>query len=284
MIQQQNTVIKVIEWLRQHRAVNMLLVGLYFLFIVFMHHPLVLLSIHVEQLLGIGSYDTAVAVIFVLLLASVAWFIFRNLPKQNDKKGTAYFYGFSTLILMATHAQFMFDSNIEVIHALEFTLLVLLIFPLVNRFSAAICFTLPFMLIDEWYQYILLYPDFNDYFDLNDILMDTYGCGLMMVLLMLLGIKNTTDTPALWKRGEVRWLLLLTGCIIVGVATGIISPYLNDTALLVMNERSIAEPFWRFHIAHNRYYHVMAPAEGFAAIGLLYLFYLGMDCRKSATA
>ncbi|MBK7149892.1 MAG: hypothetical protein IPH78_14055 [Bacteroidetes bacterium] len=51
------------EWLRQHRAINLLLVLIYFLFIVFMHHPLVLLSVHVEQLLGIGHYDTVVAVI-----------------------------------------------------------------------------------------------------------------------------------------------------------------------------------------------------------------------------
>lgn len=284
MNQQQNTVIKAIEWLRQHRAINVVLVVFYFLFIVFMHHPLVLLSVHVEQLLGIGNYDATVALVFIALLGGVAWFIVRNMPEQIDKEGAAYLYGFSTLILMATHAQFMFDSNIEVIHALEFTLLVLLIFPLANRFSAAICFTLPFMLIDEWYQYILLYPDFNDYFDLNDILMDTYGCGLMMVLLMLLGVNSIANTPALWKRGEFRWLLLLAGCIIAGVAFGIIAPYMNDTAWLVMNERSTAEPFWRFHIAHNRYYHVMAPAEGFAAIALLYLFYLGMDYRKSATA
>ncbi|MBK7149891.1 MAG: VanZ family protein [Bacteroidetes bacterium] len=85
------------------------------------------------------------------------------------------------------------------IHALEFTWLVFLLFPVANRYSAAICLTLPFMLLDEWYQYILLYPEFNDYFDLNDILMDTYGCGLMMVLLMLLGVKNK-PLPRFWKR------------------------------------------------------------------------------------
>lgn len=271
------------EWLRQHRAINLLLVLIYFLFIVFMHHPLVLLSVHVEQLLGIGHYDTVVAVIFVFLLAIAVRLNARKMPAQNEQRGTAYFYGFVTLVLLATHAQFMFDSNIEVIHALEFTWLVFLLFPVANRYSAAICLTLPFMLLDEWYQYILLYPEFNDYFDLNDILMDTYGCGLMMVLLMLLGVKNK-PLPRFWKRTEVYGLAVLLLLILFGAASGFISAYANDAAWLVMNERSTAEPFWRFHVAHQRFYHVMAPQEGLAAITLLYLFYLGMDQKRAVSA
>ncbi|MBK7149875.1 MAG: hypothetical protein IPH78_13960 [Bacteroidetes bacterium] len=79
----------------------------------------------------------------------------------------------------------------------------------------------------------------------NDILMDTYGCGLMMVLLMLLGVKNK-PLPRFWKRTEVYGLAVLLLLILFGAASGFISAYANDAAWLVMNERSTAEPFGGF--------------------------------------
>lgn len=269
-----------IFWLQSHRWANLLLVLLYFVFIVFMHHPLVLLSMWVERSLTFGIYNTVVATVFTTLVVGMLYVVYRQAARHTANRATGLFYIGCSLLLLFAHSRFMFDSNIEVIHALEFTLLAFLIFPITRRFGAAVLFTLPFMLIDEWYQYILLYPDWNDYLDLNDILTDTYGCGLAMAVLMLCGVKGNQHVPPLYKRPEFIVLAAMVLLVIVATLTCIIAPYAGDACantLLVVNERLTAEPFWRPHPTHGNLFHVMKPAEALIAITLLHLFYTGMD-------
>lgn len=269
-----------IFWLQSRRWANLLLVLLYFVFILAMHHPLVLLSIWVEHNLTIGLYNTVVASIFSVLVIGMLYVVYQQAVRHTTNRATGIFYIGSSLLLLFAHSRFMFDSNIEVIHSLEFTFLAFLIFPITRRFGAAVLFTLPFMLFDEWYQYILLYPDWNDYFDLNDILTDTYGCGLTMAVLMLCGVKGSQNVPPLYKRPEFITLAAIVLLVIVATLTCVIAPYAVDSCnntLLVMNERMVPEPFWRMHPTHGNLFHVMKPGEGLVAITLLHLFYMGLD-------
>lgn len=268
------------DYLRIRPVLNVVLVATYFLFILFMHHPLVLLSVAIERQIGIAMYNATVAVVFLVIVVAIIYVLAKAFRQYRENQKLKIFYFVTTLALLVIHSRFMFDSNIEVIHALEFTFLAFLIFPIVNRFGAAVFFTLPFMLADEWYQYTMLYPQWNDYFDLNDILMDTYGCGLTMSMLMIFGITNTNQDVPFARRGEfIVWVLLLV-TIVAAVQLCFIAPYASDTCsntVLIMNERTTPEPFFRLHPSHNIWYHVMQPAEGFAAIMLLHLFYFGMD-------
>lgn len=269
-----------IFWLQSRRLINLIFILLYFAFILAMHHPLVLLSIWVEHNLTIGVYNTVVATVFGLLVIGMLYVVYRQAARHTANRATGLFYIGCSLLLLFAHSRFMFDSNIEVIHALEFTLLAFLIFPITRRFGAAVLFTLPFMLIDEWYQYILLYPDWNDYLDLNDILTDTYGCGLAMAVLMLCGVKGSQHVQPLYRRSEFILLVVMVVLVVAGVATCIIAPYAGDACantLLVVNERLTAEPFWRPHPTHGNLFHVMKPTEALGAITLLHLFYMGMD-------
>lgn len=264
---------------------NALLVLGYFVFIVFMHNPLVLLSVYIEQHMGIENYNLLIAVVFFSVLAIFIYFLSGRFVayKANRKLKTVYLI--VTLLLLIIHSRFMFDSNIEVIHSFEFTILAFLLFPFTQRFGAAIFFTLPFMLIDEWYQYTLLYPAYNDYFDLNDLLTDTYGCGLTMLALMISGIEGSRTTAPIYKRPEFIGLVSGVVLILLLVKTGVVAPYMSDSCantLLVMNERTAPEPFWRAHPTHHILYHVMNPYEGFALVSLLHLFYLGLDSFRKA--
>lgn len=269
-----------ITWLQKHPLINAVLVIAYFLFIIFMHHPLVLHSVYIENKLGIETYNLVVAVVFMAVLLGLLYFISKQFMLHKENRQHKIIYLLVTLGLLFTHSRFMFDSNIEVIHSFEFTFLAFLLFPFFNRFGAAVFFTLPFMLIDEWYQYILLYPDFNDYFDLNDLLTDTYGCALMMLLLMIAGVNGEETKKPLQKRPEFIGLVSLVIIVVVLVKLCVVVPYASDACsntLLVMNESLTPEPFWRAHPTHHISYHVMNPTEGFIAVVLLHLFYLGLD-------
>ena len=281
------TLNQVIDWLRSHRIINLLFALAYFLFILFMHDPLVHLSLWVEKNLSLPVYNSVVAAIFILILFILLFFLQKKLRLKNENRKLQLFYLSITIAFIIIHSRFMFDSNIEVIHSFEFTFLAFLLFAFTKRFSAAIFFTLPFMIVDEWYQYIILYPQQNDYFDLNDILMDTYGCGLAMTVLFILGLKGSETIAAFWKRSEFISLLVLTTAILIAAKLCLIVPYTNETCsntLLVINEGVTYEPFWRLHPAHNIWFHVMKPLEGLLAIFTLHFFYFGLDSfRKNRT-
>lgn len=276
-----------IFWLQSHRTINVLLVLAYFSLIIAMHHPLVLLSIWIEHRLTIETYNLAVAVIFLTLVCLFLFFLSKGFVKNTDNRKLKLGYLLATLLLLVLHSRFMFDSNIEVIHSFEFTLLSFLIFPFTKRFGAAIFFTLPFMLIDEWYQYILLYPQWNDYFDLNDILTDTYGCALTMLALMIAGVKGNENLKPFWKNPEVIGLIVGIVLVLLAGRAGYIVSFANEAGsntLLIMNECLNGEPFWRAHPTHHILYHVMKPLEGLIAISVLHFCYFGLDSLRKNSA
>jgi hypothetical protein len=274
-----------IFWLQTRRLINLVLIAGYFLFLLFMHDPLVHVSMWVEKQLSLQLYNTVVAAVFVLLVIVAGSLLLRKLLADKSNRTLKVFYLFATLLLLFIHSRFMFDSNIEVIHSLEFTGLAFLIFPLTRRFGATIFFTVPFMLIDEWYQYTVLYPQWLDYFDLNDLMTDTYGCALAMLTLMILGIKGSENVKPFWQRTEFIALASGVVVILVLVKLCIIAPYANqvcDNTRLLINHRLTEEPFWRPHPTHHINFHVMKPLEALIAIASLHLFYFGLDSFRNA--
>lgn len=241
-------------------------------------------SMWVEGHLSLPVYNKATAVVYLLFLFVLSWVLWRQFPRYKENQKLKIFYLLTTIALVIIHSRFMFESNIEIIHSFEFTFLALLLFPLSRRFGAAIFFALPFMLVDEWYQYIKLYPDWNDYFDLNDVVMDTYGCALTMCVIFMMGVRPQGNSKPFWQRPE--FIGLVTLGVVVGVlfALNIIVPYMSQktsATWLVMNERLSPEPFLRAHPTHNIMYHVMKPLEGLLVIALLHLFYFGLDSFRS---
>lgn len=277
----------IIFWLQVRRSVNLLLVFAYFFFLLLMHNPLVHLSMWVEKNLSLPVYNVVVAVIFLTFISVLVVVLQKKIREESEDRNLKITYLFITTTAIIIHSRFMFDSNIEVIHSFEFTFLAFLIFPLTRRFGAAILFTLPFMLFDEWFQYIMLYPDWNDYFDLNDIMMDTYGCGLALTVLMILGVKGALNVKPLLKRPEFVSLVSLAVLVLIAVKLCFIACYENEVCantILVMNKRIALEPFFRFHPTHNLWFHVMKPTEGFIAIPLLHVFYMGLDSLRKNSA
>ncbi|MES2619845.1 MAG: VanZ family protein [Bacteroidota bacterium] len=276
----------IIYWLRARPAVNILFIVLYFLAILFLHDPLAQLSLKLEQTISLGTYNRLVEVIYVIFLVVLIGVVWKFIKKYSDNTRHKLSYLSLTILFVIIHSRFMFDSKIEVIHSFEFTFLVFLIFPLVNRFGAAVFFTLPFMLIDEWYQYTIQYP-YLDYFDLNDIVMDTYGCGIAMALLMIIGVKGQQEIKPWWKRAEGISLISLFILVLVAVKICFIAPYASDSCsntLLVINERYDTEPFLRFHIFHNTWFHVMKPLEALIVITIVHIFYFGLDSLRKHSA
>jgi hypothetical protein len=245
-----------------------------------MHDPVVHLSVWVMNWLTLPVYNKTVIVIFALFLILFSVFLFGHLRDRRDNFGLKLVYLVVTLALIIIHFKTMFEMNIEIIHIFEFPFLAFLLFPLTRRFGATVLFTIPFMLLDEWHQYIVLYPSYVDYFEFNDVVMDTYGCGLAVTTLLIMGVKGSTEIKPFWRRPEFISLLGFMIAVVILIKVCFISVYDSGKCAntwLVLNRIPGEQSFWRQYPGRDVIYHVMQPIEAMIYIPLLAFFYFGLD-------
>jgi hypothetical protein len=168
--------------------------------------------------------------------------------------------------------------NIEVVHVLEFTLLSVLLFPLLGSFGASVVFTLPFIFVNEWYQYVVLYPGYIQYFEFNDIVIDLLGCGMAMIFLWIAGVKPE-ETSAFWRNPEFVFLIAVNLLFLVLLATCVLTFYPGnkcENTFLVLNQLQNPHLFWQTHV-YGAVYHVMKPLEGLVIVNGVCIFFSVMS-------
>jgi hypothetical protein len=272
-----------VAWLQAHRAINSALVIGYALFILLAHNAFVQHSIWVMNALTLPVYNGVVAgiagvfgVLFVLLMLS---FFRINTPERPRK----LFYLIAILLLLVVHHIFLFEMNIEVIHAMQFAVLGFLLFPFTQRFGAAIAMGIPIMMLDEWYQYRVLYPDYVQYFDFNDILMDMLGCALLLCGMWIVGVQTKPAPQPIYRRPEIILMAALSVAIVTAILSCTIAFFPENACpntWLVLNKLPNPLIFWQVHPFTGRIYHAIPPMEGMAVILGISLFFLGMG-RKA---
>jgi len=280
MEQSSNLIQRCVNWLAAHRIMNLLLVLLYFVFIYYMHVPVAQLSVWVMNNLSLPLYNKVVLSISGLLLILFVIVMFVQLNKHRDNRLLKIIYLLFTIVIIIIHFYTMFEMNIEIIHIFEYSILALLIFPLTRRFGASVLLAIPFMLVDEWHQYIVLYPGYVEYFEFNDIMMDMYGCGLAMVSLMICGVRGEWPIQPLWRRTEFIFLIAGLVAIAIAVHTCFISLYQADkcsNTWLVLSILHGPITFWSQFPGRDVIYHIMQPVEAIVSISVLSIIYFGLD-------
>jgi hypothetical protein len=265
--------------LKQHKALNLSLVFIYGISLIFLHDFFVGLSYNTMINLSLPVYNKVVLAISVCggiaVLVSLLYMLYNTKEDRNKK----IFFLLTTSLLIALHYKFLFEMNIEVVHVLEFTFLAVLLFPLTGSFGGAVVFTLPFIFVNEWYQYVVLYPTYIHYFEFNDIVVDLLGCGIAMIVLWIAGAKPGGNPVPLLKQPSVISLLIINLLFVVLLATCVFAFYPADkcsTTFLVLNQLPNPHLFWQTHV-YGAIYHVMKPVEGMIAINLVCLFFIVMD-------
>lgn len=189
-------------------------------------------------------------------------------------------YLFLTLLFIVIHSRVMFEMNIEIIHSIEFSLLAYLLFALSRSVGFAIVFALPVMLLDEWNQYILLYPEYVMYYEFNDIVMDILGSGLALVTLSVFGIYPKCSNKSLWAKPEILFLFGLLTVTALAINSGYLAQYIstqNSNTVFAFNKMQNPDNFWTIHSFTKARYHIMGPVEGITVIVMLCLFYAVWD-------
>ncbi|MCG3167060.1 MAG: hypothetical protein POELPBGB_02843 [Bacteroidia bacterium] len=271
-------VLRFISWLKQYKVLNVLLVFVYGSALIFFHDYFVYLSVDIMNSLSLPVYNKVVLVISICLGVSILASLLYVLYKSKENRNGKLFFLLLTTLLIALHYKFLFEMNIEVIHVFEFTLLSVLLFPLLGSFGASVAFTLPFILVNEWYQYVVLYPGYIQYFEFNDIVIDLLGCGMAMHFLWIAGITPRQNSP-LWRKPEFVFLLGFNLLFILLFAACVVVFYPADkcnNTFLVLNQLKNPHLFWQTHV-YGAVYHVMKPLEGLVAVNGVCLLFALMD-------
>ena len=271
------------RWLRQHRAVNLALVVGYSLFLLFAHDLFVSISVKVMNAVSIPLYQRLVGSILIVSVLAFVVLIAMSVRKYvSDKRAAGYFT--AGLLLLVVHFFVLTEMNVEFIHALMYGGLAMLIFPLIGRSGGSVILCLPIMLVDEWYQHIILFPHYTDFYEFNDIVLDLLGAGFFVSLLGMFVPASFRQLLPFHRRVEVWLLFILTVSASVLVLTCVIVPYQKDACehtWLVLNKLPESTAFWYTHPVIGSTFHILKPLHGLGLVFLMCLAYLGMDPTRS---
>ena len=276
--------IKIVNWLGERKWVNIGLVFAYMLALIFLHDTFVNLSVWIMRKLTMDGYDTFIAVFAGLVLLVFIFFFVKNLKEHIENRWLKIMLLAGTILFFLVHLRVLLVLNIELIHSVQFGILALLIFPLSRRFSFAMFFVMLCGYVDEWYQYQLLYPERENYFDFNDVITDQLGAGLVFLYLYAGGVKQQfLGHSSTWLRSKtVLFSMALVVIVAIFLLTSVIVQYAPDVepqTLLLLNEADGPEPFWVEFLNTGRQFHILTPLQGILCHLFLIGFYGLMDVK-----
>lgn len=274
--------VQIINWLSERKLLNGGLVVAYVIAILCLHDMFVNLSVWIMQQLTLDYYDKVILGIVGLSLVFLAYFFYKNLQRFPHHQPLKIFLLATTLVFFVLHLKILLVVNIELIHAVQYGILALLIFPISRRFGYALLFATLVGYLDEWYQYQLLYPERENYFDFNDIITDQLGMGLFLLILYTAGVQTAkTPRPKKWWQSTMLVFVTLLFVIVAAlVQQGIIVTYASAAQAntwLILNEAAKPEDFWVEFLNSGRFYHILTPLQGILIHLFLIAFYSLMD-------
>jgi len=249
---------------------------LYFLAVVLPHEQVGLLTVYLFGDLPRSTYD---AIILGLTIAIFLGFIgiLRSYSKpQIVSARWILFYLTLTLLLCILSFNLLIIINIEAIHFIQYGILAILLFPLIQHYGKTLFWVTILGALDEAFQYFYLAPERTNYYDFNDVIINLIGGGFGLIFLAAQGKKEVAKS---WKPE----LIFIGGIsLILGILYSIgwfqihpIDPETDPAFLLI---RVPSEGFWT--VVHpNITYHVVRPLEGLVICTILLLFYAQLPAK-----
>jgi len=169
---------------------------------------------------------------------------------------------------------FLFVINIEVIHFLQYAILSILLFALTKSCRDTMTLAVFMGALDELYQYLVLDTS-APYYDFNDVLFDTLGAGIGLLLLKILGSMTAERKNIRWWRRLENKLVIAVGLsLLVMQMTGHFSVNLlaEDPAFFTLFKKA-PQGFWSYPGGAHARLHILAPIPGLILIfGSAYVY------------
>lgn len=273
--------LKILDFLSRYKWASVLLTVIYFIGVVLPHEIVGAFIARTMAIpLGRQKYNATILMIagvLLILLALWAYKKFKILDKQNLIFLSRLLI--LNLIFILIALKVIIVINVELIHIIQYAIMALLLLPLIRNYKETLFWAVFLGAVDEWYQYVVLAPGKNDYYDFNDVIINMLGVILGLIIARLAGWKQTR-TIDLKTSSITIGLLVMVFSIFLGWMTGYVSiypPEETDTKIVFSFIREYSEGFWHT-LPKAQPFHIVRPLE--ACVILWLLFFIFKDIGK----
>lgn len=279
----------VINFLYERKKLTLALMFLYSYLIIRLHNPLVNASVFVMRRMSIKGYNTFISSLALTALLSLIFILFVQLRKHKNQLQLKLMLLVSIISFLLLHYIYLLEMNIEIIHAFAYGGLVVLFFAFFKRWAAAVIFSIPVMLIDEWNQYINLYPTYVEYWELNDVLLNILGEIFVLCFLFSLNIFPDKSRLSWFKKPEFLLLGFLVLFFTICTAIGLFAThqvYSTEATIFNMSRLQNHTSSWHIHGLTKKIYYILSPKEALFVLTLVCSSLIFLDefvLRKSDT-
>lgn len=236
------------------------------------------LSKALDEPLGRIRYNQLILLFGCLGSIIYLFLIGIGLKKNKERKRVVGCYLLITFFLIAITINILMVVNIEMIHFVQYALLIILLFPIFLNFGISLFLTVLLGALDEAHQYWILTPLSTDYYDFNDVNINLLGAALGILLLYANGYSNEPKI----RRWYQSIITVYTAFIILIASffylTGILNIYPTEGIIQapLLLVREIQTDFWTMD-GPNVKFHVLRPFWGVLISVLLFHFYYRIE-------
>lgn len=277
-----------IKYLSENKSIAFLLLAAYFLFLVSFHLGATVVADWLKYKLTLKYYNFSLLLFGLAVSISATFYLWRKIRKGRAYRVILQWFLITVLAMFLAIFTLMV-TNMEAIHFLQYSILAVLIFPLVQRYEDAFISATILGMVDEVYQYLVLNPAFK-YFDFNDIVLNILGAGAGL-LVMAATVFPESRKPRKWYRSSSYFfvgIIILLGIIISGnypISFFPITTNHDEWHWFSLYRQNLPDTFWTPLYA-SRHYHIFRPWEGIIVMSVLTFFYARIDyfCAKALTS
>lgn len=254
-----------------------LLLVVYYLMVVLPHEEIGKWISSIMLAVSRGRFEMMVLSSLLIMFCGTSIWLYTR-AHASDRR-LLITYVFVTAAFIAICINMLFVINFEGVHFVQYALFAVICFQLNSSYFRTMFWTVLAGAMDELYQYIWLAPERTDYYDFNDVVINTVGAGIGLIVI------RTLQRPTILFSfsdfiGSIEMYVSIG--IIVSVGLGLITGIFSygpdpDAIFCFMKVDDIG--FWKVD-RKVYWFHVIKPIEGVVITGLLVLFYTGLESGR----
>ncbi len=224
-----------------------------------------------------GTYNNIVTAAVLVTLIALGIAIYRNTSSRTLPKGVWLIISYSALSIFLSFSIF-FVIHIEAVHFIQYGVLAFLLRKVLPSYLTVAILATLLGAYDELYQYLVL-DTRAQYYDFNDIFLDTTGAGLGLLGHWFFG--ESAGGGAIrkwWQRLELILLIVTVSLLIIMAMMGefTVNPKGGEPALFTLFKFA-PEGFWHYPGGPYARFHILRPIPGLLLITISIYIYGFLD-------
>ncbi len=216
-----------------------------------------------------AAYNWVMLISVVLIIAGTALAVSRSIKKSDVPLLALYFI--VNVVLAILCMNLLFVLNVEVVHFVQYAVFAIICYRVTDSYDATAIISIVAGAGDELFQYVVLTPDKNMYYDFNDVIINAVGVGFGLIFVRVFRPAAIAFSwKSFFRSSGFIALVLLALIMIAGFMTGYIAYGPDDQAAFVFTKEIY--DFW--HVVHpDIKFHIVKPLEALAILLALVIWY-----------